>query len=146
MKTIHLLRVTEQAAIFSELITAAKNAGLRVGWLQLESPATCDPELEAAAAAGALRAVAVDGGRSVVVKPLRGAVVFRDLLREHFLGCRLVLVQGNLSAPLLTQRGESWKLTFPIGKPVSEVWTTERLLSALTKPRPWPGAGLPVTT
>jgi len=146
MKTIHLLRVTEPAVTFSELINAAKSAGLRVGWLRLESPPICDPELEDAAAAGVLRAVAVGAERSVVVKPLRGAVILRDLLREHFLGCRLVLVQGNLSAPLLTQRGESWKLTFPTGEPASEVWTTERLLSSLTKPRPWPGAGSPATT
>ena len=47
-----------------------------------------------AAALGALRAVAAGGGRVGRVKPLRGAPVLRDLLREHFLGCAVVLVRG----------------------------------------------------
>lgn len=146
MKTIHLLRVQGPAADFARLFAAAAEAGIRVGWLQLEDAPDLDPDLEVAAAAGAMRAVGVGGGRSAAVKQLRGPVVLRDLLREHFLGCRLVLIRGNFSLPLLTQRGEGWKLRFEAGEPVSEVWTTERLLGALAKPRPWRGAGSPLVT
>lgn len=107
----HLLRVEEGPQIFAALIAAAAAAGLRVGWLELAAPESVAPGLEAAAAAGAQRAVAAGGSRSVAVKPLRGAPVLRDLLREHFSGCALVLVRGEIAAPLLSAAADGWRVT-----------------------------------
>jgi hypothetical protein len=44
------------------------------------------------------------------VKTRRGPPVLRDLLREHFRGCRLVLVKGAVPLPLLRPRGDDWEL------------------------------------
>jgi hypothetical protein len=87
-------------ASFAALIAALAAAGMRAGWLELRSvpPPAVDAALEEAAAAGVRRAVAVGGGRSVAVKPLAGAPVLRDVLREHFQGCAVVLVQGPVAA------------------------------------------------
>lgn len=136
MKAPHLLRVEEGPERFADLVAAARAEGLRVGWLDLAPPpAPLPPDLEAAAAAGVLRAVSAGGDRSVVVKPLRGAPVFRDLLREHFRGAVLVLVRGELDAPLLERDGEEWGIT-PPGLAAVRM-DTGRLVAALRKPRPW---------
>jgi hypothetical protein len=98
MKLPHLLRVEEEADGFAALIAAARQEGLRIGWLDLATPVTAPPELAPAAAAGALRAVAAPAGCNIVVKPRRGAPVLLDLLREYFLGCVLVLVRGGAAS------------------------------------------------
>jgi hypothetical protein len=54
--------------------------------------------------------VAVEPQRTVAVKTRRGPPVLRDLLREHFRGCRLVLVKGAVPLPLLRPRGDDWEL------------------------------------
>ncbi|HYG62090.1 MAG TPA: hypothetical protein VEL74_05885 [Thermoanaerobaculia bacterium] len=135
MKSPHLLRVEEGPERFAPLIEAARAEGLRVGWLDLAPPPPMAGDLETAAAAGVLRAVAVGGDRSVVVKPLRGAPVLQDLLREHFRGTALVLVRGELEAPLLRWVGEEWEVTVP-GQAAVRL-ETGRLVPALRKPRPW---------
>ncbi len=134
MKTPHILRVEQGPEGFAPLFAAARSEGLKVGWLDLEAvepPA----QLEAAASKGALRAVAVGSGRAVSVKPIRGEPVFRDLLREHFLGCALVLVAGELDVPRLEPHGSAWS-----------VWTldghlrrfdTPELLGALRRRMPF---------
>jgi hypothetical protein len=100
MKLPHLLRVEEGAEGFAALIAAARQEGLRIGWLDLSTPVAAPAELAPAAAAGALRAVAAPAGCNIVVKPRRGAPVLLDLLREYFLGCVLVLVRdGAASIP-----------------------------------------------
>ena len=132
----HLLRVEEGPAAFVALIAAARAAGLRIGWLELAAPVAPPADLETAAAAGALRAVAAGGGRSVAVKPLRGEPVLRDLLREHFRGCALVLVRGDLAAPGLAPDGPAWTVTLP-GE-ASRRRTLDALLADLRKVRPWP--------
>ncbi len=113
----HLLQVAVPADELDELIAAVRHEGERVGWLELpakrpEVPATrpdpIPPALAAAAERGVLRAVAVAGGRSVAVKPMVGEPVLRDLLREHFRGCLLVLVRGGSEAPRLESRGDAW--------------------------------------
>jgi hypothetical protein len=138
VKTPHLLRVEEGPEHFAELIAAVRRAGMRVGWLELGADAPATPaSLDAAAAAGCLRAVAATAGRTVAVKPVAGPYVLRDLLREHFLGCRLVLVRGAApGAPLLTPApGGTWTVTLPAGAAVH--LPTDALVAALRRPRPW---------
>lgn len=139
MKAPHLLRVPADQGgpeRYAGLFRAASEAGLRVGWLELGEAAPLPPGLEAAAGLGALRAVAVGSGRSVAVKPRKGAPVLRDLLREHFLGCALVLVHGDpgdAEAPELLADGadgDRWKVG-------DTLFDTEGLVAALRKPRPW---------
>ena len=134
----HLLRVTRPVVEFEDLIAAVRHQGGRVGWLELAgraAPAPVPGSLAAAADRGVLRAVAVGGGTAVAVKPLRGEPVLRDVLGEHFRGCQLVLVTGEIDAPLLEPRDEAWELSRPGG--TGERWTTERLVAALARPRPW---------
>jgi hypothetical protein len=141
MTSPHLLAVEEGPESFAALFVAAKEIGLRIGWLDLASPPSLPADLEAAAGQGALRAVSVGGGRSVVVKPLRGEPVMKDLLREHFRGCALVLVRGAILAPRLTLEGESWKVA-PPGE-AARLYTSGNLAAALRKPRPWTSATEP---
>ena len=133
----HLLRVARPVVEFEDLIAAVRHEGGRVGWLELGStaPAPVPASLSAAADRGVLRAVAVGGGSTVAVKPMRGEPVLRDVLREHFRGCQLVLVTGEIDAPLLEPRDGSWVLRLA-GEPAAR-WTTERLVAALARPRPW---------
>ena len=113
--TPHLLRVVHPVVKFEKLVAALRQAGERSGWLDLAGvsdppPVPLPDELAQAADRGVLRAVAVAGGRTVVVKPMRGAPVLRDILREYFRGCRLVLVRGDLEALTLEPEGEGWRI------------------------------------
>lgn len=136
MKTPHLLRVEEDPARFAPLIEAARALGLRIGWLELGTDPRSVPEsLEIAASFGALRAVSVGEGRTVAVKPLRGRPVLKDLLREHFQGCALVLVRGEVAAPLLTIREDAW-IVAPPGA-ASRSFTMEQLAATLRQPAPF---------
>jgi hypothetical protein len=138
MREPHLLTVDEGPERFAGLLDALRAAGLRAGWLDLSAEPTGEPipsDLAAAAASGALRAVAAGGGRTVAVKALRGAPVLRDLLREHFRGCALVLVRGEVAAPHLALVGDSWTVA-PPGE-AARRYTTGELVAALRRPRPW---------
>ncbi|HVR95652.1 MAG TPA: hypothetical protein VMW27_03505 [Thermoanaerobaculia bacterium] len=134
MKAPHLLRVEDGPERFAALIEAARAEGLRIGWLDLSIP-SASPGLEAAAGLGVLRAVAAGGGRSVAVKPLRGEPVLKDLLREHFRGCALVLVRGEVEAPVLRPDGDGWKVE--VEGEAARRFETGKLATALRKPRPW---------
>ncbi|MES1240376.1 MAG: hypothetical protein ABUT39_02035 [Acidobacteriota bacterium] len=134
MKVPHLLRVSESPERFASLIEAARAEGLRVGWLELEGEVVPVPEsLESAAGLGALRAVAVGAGRTVSVKPLRGAPVLRDLLREHFRGCALVLVRGEVDAPALRPEGAAWVVE--VRGFAAQAFDTAELLKAFRSPK-----------
>lgn len=135
MRPPHLLRVAEGPSRFGELIAALAAAGLRCGWLDLRAPDALPPDLEAAAAAGVLRAVAVGGGRSAAVKRLRGAPVVRDLVREHFHGCATVLVRGEVDAPLLEAAPSGWSVT--AAERAARSLSTAALVAALRSPRPF---------
>jgi hypothetical protein len=139
----HLLRVDEGPERFAALFAAIAAAGLRAGWLELKQPEPAAADLETAMALGARRAVAAGGGRSVAWKPLRGAPVLKDLLREHFLGCALVLVRGEESAtvplaevPALSPAGDGWRLARSGDVAVQHCETSE-VVAALRRPRPW---------
>jgi hypothetical protein len=136
MKHPHLLRVDDFPEKFSPLVEAAWALGLRIGWLELGGTAhPVPPVLEAAGGLGVLRAVEVGEGRTVAVKPLRGAPVLKDLLREHFRGCALVLVRGEVEAPWLRVEGEGWVVAPPGA--ASRSYTPEKLAETLRKPDPW---------
>ena len=143
MKAPHLLRADGPPELYAPLFRAARAEGLRLGWLDAaeETPPAPLPErLEAAAALGALRAVAVGGGRSVAVKPLRGQAVLHDLLREHFRGCAAVLVAGGGAppdAPVLAADGDGW--TVRAAGAAAVRLGAEELVRRLRKPRPWGG-------
>lgn len=133
MKT-HLLRVGGGPAAYTPLLAAAAAAGLRVGWLELRPPEPAGASLEAAAAAGSLRAVGAGGGRVVAVKTLRGAPVLADLVREHFRGCALVLLAGEAAeaeAPLLAADGDGWRVTLGSG---ARRLATAELVAELRRP------------
>lgn len=135
MAVTHLLRVEEPATALEPLVAAARSAGMRVGWLELDAAGGTEAPaaLEAAAGVGVLRAVAVGSGRSIAVKAIVGEPVLRDLLREHFLGCRLVLVKGSVDCPQLAAEPGGWRLRDATGRSV--VWSTEEVLAALQRPR-----------
>ncbi len=133
MRPPHRLRVEVSAGHFQALFEAARRGGVRIGWLEFSEPAP--PEsLGTAARAGALRAVAVGREGSVAVKGRRGQPVLDDLVREHFAGCRLVLVLGGAAdAPLLEPAEEGWRVAGAEGRSV--LWSTEELLARLGRPR-----------
>jgi hypothetical protein len=136
VKSPHLLRVEDAPDRFVPLIEATRALSLRIGWLELgAAPAPIPESLESAASLGALRAVIVGESRTVAVKPLRGRPVLRDLLREHFQGCALVLARGEVAAPSLKVEGESWIVTPPGA--ASRKYTAEQLAAALRKPDPF---------
>lgn len=106
---------------------------MRVGWLELAGDdAKAPPELETAARLGALRAVSIGPSRAVAVKSLLGEPVLSDVLREHFAGCILVLVRGEISAPLLEPADSEWLLRDDGG---SRRVSTAELVSRLRRPR-----------
>lgn len=112
MKRVHLLAVEGPAGEFEPLVAAARELGLRVGWLDLAAEASPDP---VDGPAGTFRRVAVSPGRVVAVKPLAGPPVLRDLVRGHFLGCTAVLVTGTAAEglPRLAPDGlggDAWRL------------------------------------
>jgi hypothetical protein len=134
LKAPHLLRVSEPPERFAALLEETRAEGLRVGWLDLEGEVGPVPDvLESAAGLGVMRAVSVGAGRTVSVKPMRGAPVLRDVLREHFRGCSLVLVRGEVDAPALRPDGEGWMMDMPgfAGRP----YRTSELVTAFRSPK-----------
>ncbi|MCP4200642.1 MAG: hypothetical protein GY769_01750 [bacterium] len=133
MKRIHILRTTSAAAEYESLFAAAADLGLRIGWLDLAGDAGIPAELEEAARLGALRAVGVTANRVVTVKPVRGAKVLKDLLREHFSGCRLVVIRGELEAPELEVALDGYRVRFEDG--TAKDFSAKALARALRSPR-----------
>lgn len=167
MKRIHRVRFGGSPEELRPLVAAAATEGMRVGWLDLDGPAAtaagggdgrafAPPALEEAVSAGAFRAVAAGPGRTVSLKAVAGPPVLRDLLREHFLGCALVVVRvdrdaaetaaaaGSLvrdagaaldEAPWLKAEGDSFVVE-PPGR-AGRRFTAAELAARLRKPRPW---------
>ena len=100
---------------------------MRQHLLRVERPASDFAELIAAARGEGLRVGWLE-------QPMRGAPVLRDLLREHFRGCTLVLVRGAVEAPLLEPRDGGFTVTGAEGE---RHLTGDQLAAALRRPRPW---------
>ena len=134
MKRIHLLSVEARADAFLELIEALRADGKRVGWLDL-SGTQVPAALTAASGAGVLRAVGVGEGVTVAVKPRQGGAVMKDLLREYFVGCSVVLVRGGEPLPHLSVAEGGWLLEVPGA--AARALDTASLVATLRKPRPF---------
>jgi len=149
MRRIHLLRVAEPAQRFAPLFATAAAAGVRVGWLELvaaPSPALdsfAGSPLAEVLGAGAERAVLAADLWTVAARPRRGAARLRELLRQQFLGCVLVLVRGEVDAPTLAPAADgAWSVA---GAGVAERRLSgERLIATLREPLPFAPAR-PVT-
>lgn len=141
----HLLRVDRTLLEFAPLVAALRQDGQRAGWLEWApgAPPAPSPFLPESAAAGVARAVRVDGERTMAVKNRRGAPVLRDVLREHFHGSSPVLVHlgGESSepalqaAPRLEAASAGWRVVAADGE--TKELTTEQLVAALRRPRPF---------
>ncbi|MEM8996306.1 MAG: hypothetical protein AAGF23_16080, partial [Acidobacteriota bacterium] len=102
MQRIHLLRVEADADAFAPLVTELASRGERAGWLDWR-PGDNTPVADAptagpladAAGLGVLRAVSISRAAAVSVKPASGPAVLRDVVREYFRGCRVVLVHAG---------------------------------------------------
>ena len=134
MKRLHLLRVEQGPAHFETLVRAGAERGLRIGWLEFGGSETPQP-LAAAVGTGAFRAVAVGEQETLSVKTRSGPAVTRDLLREYFQGCRLVLVSGGDAPALLRSHGTQWEIVSPDGTKKS--FGTAELVAALERVDPF---------
>ncbi|MEJ2084395.1 MAG: hypothetical protein P8Y44_01785 [Acidobacteriota bacterium] len=134
MKRVHQLRVEDGPERFEGLVSAAASVGIRIGWLEFAS-STVSESLASASAAGVFRAVQIDDGVTVAVKNRKGPVVMRDLMREHFQGCSLILVSGGEAPAVLRSVDDRWLVSNVSG--VETTYTTDELVAALRKVRPF---------
>jgi len=136
VKTPVLLAVSTAADDFAPLFEAAAAAGVRFGWLAFNAPVEPPPALQSPTLLAAFRAVAVGNLRSIAMKPMKGAPVLRDLLREHFLGADVVLVAGLDLYPRLTPQARSGEITWHLAESATagRVYSTAELLVRLRKP------------
>ncbi|MEM8934482.1 MAG: hypothetical protein AAGE94_25030 [Acidobacteriota bacterium] len=143
MQRIHLLRVDAEPASFATLAEALVADGGRLGWLDWSpdreadepSATTVDPALVDAASLPTLRAVAVERGRTVMIKPQQGAPVLMDVVREHFRGCRVVLVRGDLpNLPSLEATEDGYRIVTPS---FDRTVDADALAARLRRPRPF---------
>ncbi len=94
MKMPRIIHVDGVLADYADLVEKEAAKGSRVGWLDLRSPVTVPQALFGSTIQGVFRAVEVGDQGTIAYKPRRGAPVLKDLIREYFLGCDLVLVRG----------------------------------------------------
>jgi hypothetical protein len=127
----HALRVTDAIDAFRSLFTAIAERGERAGWLELDATPSVSPGENDGAEVW--KRVVVEERRTVAVKTRRGPPVLRDLLREHFRGCQVVLVRGDVPLPALRPNGPDWELR-PLDDTVRRL-TTDELVRALRSPR-----------
>jgi hypothetical protein len=132
VKAPALVAVEQPPEAFAPLLAAARARGLRVGWLELAAVEPPAP-LAAAAAAGAAKAVAAVAGQTVALKTSRGAPVLRDLLREQFLGCAVVLVRGHAGWPRLALDADGAALALAAER--TRRLSVEALIDELVRPR-----------
>ena len=93
MKRMRILLVEESAAL-NALVHRIREAGFRAGWLRTGEDPLVEQLRRHATDENALRSVWLTAQGSVSLKPRSGPARLRDLLREHFLGCDVVLVPG----------------------------------------------------
>ncbi len=107
MKGKRCLRTEAAIEELAPLIERARADGLRIGWLALEEP-TVPPQVGSVLEAGATRCVVAGARRTLAAQTRHGGAVFDDLLRQHFLGCDVVLVRGEIELPALQRQGAEW--------------------------------------
>jgi hypothetical protein len=139
MPKTHLLRIDRPLLEFAALLAAVRQAGLKAGYLEWRpegEPQAVDPAdtIAAAAQLDLLRAVRVDRGPTRVLKPHRGKLLLVDVLKEHFRGASLVLVDGAVDAPLLRPLDGSFQVE---SIDAAHLYTCSALVAALSKPRPF---------
>jgi hypothetical protein len=125
--------VAEPPAAFAALFAAARERGERIGWLEWSETVAGTGALDEAAELGALRAVGIGAGRTVAVKRVAGAPVPRDLMREHFLGCGLVLVRGRSGTPSIATAAGGFRVELAPGR--SRELDAASALAELLRPR-----------
>jgi len=59
----------------------------------------------------------------------------KDLIREYFQGCSVVLICGRETGPSLHRRDDKWAVSVPGG--TEKIFTTEELVAALRRVRPF---------
>jgi len=134
VKRVHRLSVEGGAEHFESLVKSARDAGIRIGWLEFGSATVPEP-LASASAAGVFRTVQVDEAVTISVKNRKGPPVIRDLLREHFQGCSLILVSGGEAPAALRRDNDRWIVSALDG--TESTFTTDELVTALRKARPF---------
>ena len=110
MKAPAVVAVEGAPEAFEALVRAAAERGARVGWLDWDAASAPPEQLAGAAGAGVAKAVAVSAGGSISWKARKGPPVLRDVLREQFLGCAIVLARGLEGAPRLIADGPTYRL------------------------------------
>lgn len=133
MRSPALLAIDADAGEFAPLFAAAAARGERLGWLDLTAADGPPPPLASPAEAGAAKAVAVAPHGALAWKRRSGAAVLRDLLREHFLGFRAVLVRGADAGPRLSPAPGGFRIASESGG-MREL-DAEALLDELRRPR-----------
>ena len=128
----HVVQVHDGEEAFADLFAVAAEAGIRIGWLTYEPKDELPGALDRAAESGAFRAVAVSPGVTVAVKRRQGPAVLRDLLREYFTGCALVLIRGAVEAPVLSSADGEWRLQ--LAEDRARTYSGEAFISALRSP------------
>jgi hypothetical protein len=132
VKAPALVAVDDEPAAFASLFEAARAAGVRIGWLDLREGAGAPAPGAPAVESGAAKSVTVGAGRVVSVKRVAGPSVLRDLLREHFLGCGIVLVRGAAAEPRLARDGDGFRLAAAGSERRLDA---ARLVAELSRPR-----------
>jgi len=110
VKTPAVVAVVGAPEAFADLVRAAAERGARVGWLDWNAAAGPPAELGGAAGAGVAKVVSVAADGSLAWKARRGPAVLRDVLREQFLGCSIVLARGLDGTPRLIADGPTFRL------------------------------------
>lgn len=139
MKRILLLRVKDAVNTFGPLIEAAGSLGLRVGWLAMREP-TLPAEMAAAADFGIHRCAVAGSNATLIARVRRGPAVFQDLLRLDFLGCDVVLVDGELEVDeLRPAAGGRWIVVDSSGR--ERTVATSQLVRSWQRRLPVPADG-----
>ncbi len=117
MKKPHLLKVDDPIGRFAPLFERADERAMRLGWLELDEPALSG--LELGGEGDPFKQVVVGRRRTLAVKRRRGDARLDDLIREHFLGCALLLLRvgaggqdlDEVDAPELRPTAAGWRVS-----------------------------------
>lgn len=134
MRRVHQLCAEQPPSEYASLVEAARQIGVRIGWWE-NITVTPPAPLAAPTDAGFFQSIAVGADATLSVKRRIGPAVARDLIREYFLGCDLVLMAGRAEYPCLKRLESGWVVTLPDG--AENEFTTQELIAALRRPDPF---------